>query len=184
MIPESGPLARRASSDQEYLDSTGQTQIACQKGSIFRLVGGLLFFNGDPISVSSGVSEQQIGSSANVEAIDSIFAIAADGTLFWNNAAFDNGTARFGTDPTGLYGVFHGFMPSQLTAVSLKAIDRKFYIIRLLFLVHLVSQDVLIHLFCSTSFWMPTIDIVFIQRTNYRFALRFPGPPNFLHQHF
>lgn len=94
---------------------------------------------------------QRISSSANVEAIDSVFAIAADGTLFWNNAAFDNGTARFGTDPTGPYGVFHGLMPSQLAAASLKAIDRRFYNARRLVPVHSVNKNVMICLLYSDS---------------------------------
>lgn len=121
--PISGPLAPRGSSDQGYLDSTGQIQITCQAGSIFRLVSGLLFFDGDQISVPKNVPEQRLKASAHIEAIDSIFAIAGDGTLVWNNDAFDHGTARFGSDSAGLYGVFHGMLPSQLTAVFLRAMD-------------------------------------------------------------
>lgn len=71
------------------------------------------------------VPEQRLNASAHIEAIDSIFAIAGDGTLVWNNDAFDHGTARFGSDSAGLYGVFHGMLPSQLTAVFLRAMDRR-----------------------------------------------------------
>lgn len=125
MVPESGLLAPRSSSDHGYLDFAGQIQEACQGNSVFRLVIGFFFFDGNQILVSRYVSEQRLSSSAHIAAIDSIFAIAADGTLVWNNDAYERGTTRFGTDSERLYGVFHGIVPSQLTAVSLRAIDRK-----------------------------------------------------------
>ena len=125
MVPDSGLLAPPSSSDHGYLDFAGQIRRACQGGSVFRLVIGFLFFDGNQILVSRYVSEQRLSSSAHIAAIDSIFAIAADGTLVWNNDAFERGTTRLGTDSERLYGVFHGIMPSKLTAVSLRAIDRR-----------------------------------------------------------
>lgn len=107
------------------MDSAGLTQDACQKGSVFRLVSGRLFSDEDQVSVSGGVPEQRLSTSGSVEAIDSIFAISTDQTLVWNNDAFENGTARFGTDSAGVYGVFQGALSPRLAEVSLKAIDRR-----------------------------------------------------------
>lgn len=76
------------------------------------------------MSVSENVAEQRLSASNSVEAIDGIFAVATDQTLVWNNDAFENGTARFGTDSAGVYGVFQGVFSPQLSEVSLKAIDR------------------------------------------------------------
>ena len=55
--------------------------------------------------------------------IDSIFAVATDGTLVWNNDEF---TARFGADSEGiLYGVFSGSFPGIWTEVILKVVASK-----------------------------------------------------------
>ena len=59
-------------------------------------------------------------------AIDSIFAVATDGTLVWNNDEFDGRTARFGADSEGiLYGVFSGSIPGIWTEVTLKVVASK-----------------------------------------------------------
>lgn len=79
------------------------------------------------MSVSENIPEQRLSASDSVEAIDGIFAVAKDQTLVWNNDAFENGTARFGTDYFGVYAVFQGTISARLTEVSLKVTDRRFH---------------------------------------------------------
>ncbi len=123
--PFGDSLRRRqsGSSDSGYLDSTGQIQPLCQKGSIFRLVGGQLFSEAEQISVSLDVSSARFGTTIPVEALEDIFAIARDDTLFWNNGAFTDGSAKFGADTGGVvHAFFSGSVANNFTAVSLEAL--------------------------------------------------------------
>ncbi len=69
----------------------------------------------------------RFAASEYVEAIDTIFAVdEAQGRIFWNNEAFDNGTARFCADISGtLYGVFSGPLPGNCTATELNVQNRE-----------------------------------------------------------
>lgn len=105
-----------------YLDSTGQIQPICQRGSIFRLVGGQLFSGLQQISVPRKISSARFGTSEDVEALDGIFAIAPGEVLMWNNDAFEGGSARFGADTVGVVSAFFsGPLASNYVAVSLEA---------------------------------------------------------------
>ena len=119
MVPDSGLLAPRSSSDHFYLDFAGKIQEACQGGSVFRLVIGFLFFVGTQRLVSRYVSEQDKINSAHIAAIDSIFAITADGTLFWNNDAL--GKLQIHTPNyeilTNSYPILHFHTPQQKNGV-------------------------------------------------------------------
>lgn len=50
--------------------------------------------------------------------------MAFDGTLYWKNNSFTNGTAKFSADSAGvLYAVLTGPLPDNLTVVGLEALD-------------------------------------------------------------
>ena len=114
------------SPDLGYLESGGQIQTQCQNSSIFHLASGLLSSGGKQVSVASDVPSSRFSTSDSMQALDSIFAVATDGTLVWNNEDFDERNARFGADSEGLvYGIYSGSMPSNYTRVTLKVMDRK-----------------------------------------------------------
>ena len=78
------------------------------------------------MSVASGVPSSRLSTSDTLQALDRIFAVATDGTLFWNNGDFDDGNARFGADSKGIvYGIYSGSMPNNYTTVILKVMDCK-----------------------------------------------------------
>ncbi len=117
---------QEASPDLGYLESGGQIQTSCQNSSIFHLASGLLSSGGKQISVASGVPSSRFSASDSTQALDSIFAVATDGTLVWHNKDFDERNARFGADSKGiLYGIYSGPMPSNHTTVTLKVMDGK-----------------------------------------------------------
>lgn len=128
VIPEEGSIARRQISQSGFLDSTGVIQAQCQEGSIFRLVSGSLFSGSGQISVSRNVSSARFGTTSLVKAIHTTIAVAVDESFFWNNDAFDGGTARFGADFSMLYAVFSGPLPDHYAPVSLKALDSKHFV--------------------------------------------------------
>ena len=114
------------STDSGFLDSTGQIQKFCQRGSVFRLVNGYLFSGHNQISVSHNVPSARFSTSNKVEALDQTFAVASDETLFWNNDAFTDGSARFGADTGGVvYAFFSGALSSDYNSVSLTVLDSK-----------------------------------------------------------
>ena len=126
MIAATNAVIRRqeVSTSSGYLDSGGQIQPSCQDSSIYRLANGLLSSGGKQISVASGVPSSRFSTSDSVQALDGIFAVATDGSLVWHNEDFDERTARFGADSTGiLYGVYSGSMPTNYTRVTLKVMD-------------------------------------------------------------
>jgi len=127
VIPEDGPIARRQtrSPNAGFLDSTGDIQAQCQKGSIFRLVSGSLFSGPGQISVPRNTSSAHFSTNSLVKAVDTTFAVAVDESVFWNNDAFDGGTARFAAESGMLYAVFSGPIPDKYIGVSLKALDSK-----------------------------------------------------------
>ncbi len=128
MIAAPNVVVRRQESSPNlgYLESGGQTQTPCQNSSIFHLASGLLSSEGKQISVASDVPSSRLSTSDSVQALDSIFAVATDGTLVWNNEDFDERNARFGADSNGIvYGVYSGSMPSNYTMVTLKVMDSK-----------------------------------------------------------
>ena len=128
MIAAPNVVVRRqeASPDLGYLESGGQIQTPCQNSSIFHLASGLLSSGGKQISVASDVPSSRFSTSDSMQALDSIFAVATDGTLVWNNEDFDKRNARFGADSKGIvYGIYSGSMPSNYTRVTLKVMDRK-----------------------------------------------------------
>ena len=78
------------------------------------------------MSVASDVPSSRFSTSDSMQALDSIFAVATDGTLVWNNGNFDERNARFGTDSKGIvYGIYSGSMPSNYTTVTLKVMDSR-----------------------------------------------------------
>ena len=78
------------------------------------------------MSVASNVPSSRFSTSDSLQALDRIFAVATDGTLFWNNEDFDDRNARFGADSKGIvYGIYSGSMPSNYTTVTLKVMDSK-----------------------------------------------------------
>ena len=126
MIAASNVVVRRqeASPELGYLESGGQIQRLCRNSSIFHLASGLLSSGGKQISVASNVPSSRFSTSDSMQAMDSIFAVATDGTLVWNNEDFDERTARFGADSKGVvYGIYSGSMPSNYTTVTLKVLD-------------------------------------------------------------
>ena len=128
MIAAANAVVRRqeASPDLGYLESGGQIQTQCQNSSMFHLASGLLSSSGKQMSVASGVPSSRFSTSDSLQALDRIFAVATDGTLFWNNEDFDDRNARFGTDAKGIvYGIYSGSMPSNYTTVTLKVMDCK-----------------------------------------------------------
>ena len=128
MIAAPDAVVRRqeASPDLGYLESGGQIQTQCQNSSMFHLASGLLSSGGKQISVASDVPSSRFSTSDSLQALDRIFAVATDGTLFWNNGEFDDRNARFGADSKGIvYGIYSGSMPSNYTTVTLKVMDSK-----------------------------------------------------------
>ena len=50
--------------------------------------------------------------------------MAVDGTLYWKNDSFTDGTAKCGADSAGvLYAVLSGPLPDNLTVAGLEALD-------------------------------------------------------------
>ena len=128
MIVATNAVVRRQEAPPSlgYLESGGQIQPSCQNSSIFRLVNGLLSSGGKQISVASDIPSSRFSTSDSVQALDSMFAVATDGSLIWSNGDFDERTARFGADSKGLvYGVYSGSMPNNYTRLMLKAMDSK-----------------------------------------------------------
>ena len=128
MIAAPDAVVRRqeASPDLGYLESGGQIQTQCQNSSMFHLASGLLSSGGKQISVASDVPSSRFSTSDSLQALDRIFAVTTDGTLFWNNGEFDDRNARFGADSKGIvYGIYSGSMPSNYTTVTLKVMDSK-----------------------------------------------------------
>lgn len=112
-----------------YLDTTGETHNLCRLASQWQILDGHLLEKGglQCVSVGEHVPVAKFSSTGtHGMSVDTNFAVAPSGNLSWQNAAFADGSAVFGTDADGIvYAVFEGSLPSNLSAVSLKALNGK-----------------------------------------------------------
>lgn len=121
VAPYSSTVQRRQTSVFGYLDSTGAIHPFCQAGSTWNLRNGELSSGGTVVSTPSNIAVRRFSTSSTMGGIDSIFAVT-ENLLFWDNPAFDNGTARFVAASNAiLSAVFAGSMPSGVQ-VSLKIV--------------------------------------------------------------
>ena len=98
----------------------------CQKGAIFNIREGRLVTGNKHFSTSRGIPSKLLATSTDIGDIDTIFGVT-DESLFWDNAAFDGGTAKFCADPNGgIRAVFKGTPPADCATVALRTLAGMF----------------------------------------------------------
>lgn len=109
-----------ASSSGSYLLSTGATETDSQNATLFTDRGGRLYAGQKHYSAPPDVSFILFEASYLNQAIDTIFGISSD-YLYWDNAAFDGGAARFCLDSADrLEAIFKGPLPAGCAPIRLR----------------------------------------------------------------
>ncbi|KAG8525310.1 uncharacterized protein KY384_008954 [Bacidia gigantensis] len=123
LVLQNRPIQRRQDSNV-YLDWTGDTEPNCATSSLYTIQDGRLLADGKFISAPANIPLVQFSASEAREEIDTIFGVTGD-TLFWDNPAFDGGTARFCIDQnSNISAVFNGDLPNDCSPIVLRTRSR------------------------------------------------------------
>lgn len=125
VIPLTSASAKRQESAYSgYLDQSGSILRDCRQGSTWRLANAQLSSNGLKVSVSKSTASARFETSLILGVESTKFATSSD-FLFWDNVAFDSGTARFcaSVGSSGaLTAVFKGHIPHDCVPVTLRTV--------------------------------------------------------------
>lgn len=129
VIPFTSAVAKRQDSlGSGYLDQNGVIVRNCQQASTWRLENAQLSSSGGKVSAPQDVASSRFSVSQLLQAVNTKFA-TTDDFLFWDNVAFQGGTARFcitsGFNGT-LKAVFDGGIGLGCTQATLRTVPRTY----------------------------------------------------------
>ena len=129
VIPLTSAVVKRQDSiGSGYLDHNGLISHNCQQGSTWNLDNSQLSSNSQKVSAFKDVASTRFSTSPLLKTVNTIFA-TTDDFLFWDNKAFQDGTARFcastGFNST-LNAVFDGPIGIGCIPASLRTVPRTY----------------------------------------------------------
>ena len=130
VIPLTSAVAKRQdSTGSGYLEQNGLVTHNCRYASTWKLEDGQLSSGGDKVSAARNIVSSHFAVTHIPKAVTTKFA-TTDGFLFWDNEAFQDGTARFCATPgfnSSLYAVFEGPIGLGCTQATLRTVPSTYY---------------------------------------------------------